>query len=413
MITYCKKSFLIFLFGCTLQPIYAMNRENSQTPYSVLIITHIFPIIMSVYCHYKTTLASNAFQKVILQILNDNLEKNWKQEIKKYLHLGANINGAIDILGKEKTPFLLAIEHSNYKLVNFLLKCGVNPNDCGCRKNSLHIALKSSRDPDTKILEKLLKYGADPDAQTESGFTPLILACGNIATIKLLVQYGADVNKSDGNGFPLFYNIIYKNVDTIKILCNAGAFLHNLDIFGNNALHVALYSQLPRYDIEMLMAHACTPYNQKQDKQLKKMVMTVLCTLQRFKLPNDIRLKILSKLSSDFPHHRKGFTGKLYKKFLNMGFKNPLITQTNNQISFLEQLLQSPNRHGQTALQYLRTKYPVNNPYRNEVEYLLNIDKLKISRYLFNETLGDISQLPENDIARKIYEVKTQLLLNN
>ena len=55
-----------------------------------------------------------------------------------------------------------------------------------------------------EIAEELLKKGAEVDAVSNSGFTPLHLATEvrNVKAVKLLVKYGADVNKINTADFP-------------------------------------------------------------------------------------------------------------------------------------------------------------------------------------------------------------------
>ncbi len=54
------------------------------------------------------------------------------------------------------------------------------------------------KEPDTKIINKLIKKGADINCADSKRHTPLIIASikGNTEVVKILINSGADVNKS-------------------------------------------------------------------------------------------------------------------------------------------------------------------------------------------------------------------------
>ena len=83
-----------------------------------------------------------------------------------------------------------------------------------------------------EVLEKLLKNGMDADTIIENKYMPdnstslHIAACMSkgVDIIKLLIQYGADVNKKNEiNNTPLFYSCMYDFIDNARVLLENGA----------------------------------------------------------------------------------------------------------------------------------------------------------------------------------------------
>ena len=63
--------------------------------------------------------------------------------------------------------------------------------------------LAAARKSDVEAVKGLLAKGADPNAKSPYGATPLFFACdrGNLEIVKILIERGADVNVKD-----TFYN---------------------------------------------------------------------------------------------------------------------------------------------------------------------------------------------------------------
>ena len=97
----------------------------------------------------------------------------------------------------------------------------------------------ASNDDDTsfKIVQLLLKNGADVDNGNSIGVTPLMQACheGSEETAALLLKYNADVEASDNDGRTAIFYAVTRHVspsdDFVKMLYKAGA---DLDAVNNN-----------------------------------------------------------------------------------------------------------------------------------------------------------------------------------
>lgn len=383
---YCKQSFVLTLLVINQQT-YTMKRTNENP--------------------------DAKFNQIILDVLENKIaEHDWKQKIQSLLQQKANINCNIKtnnifepILGVniQRTALYLAAQNLHENLVDYLLVQGANP-------NTYELDYSTENGSRRHILNTMFTKLATSDNHS----------CIQIIIEKLL-QYGADPNADDS--FPLYYSINYKP-EFIKILCNAGASLLNLDKFGNNAFHTAAFAKLPKHYIEMFMIHGHTPlYDQQEDEKLKKRVKETLLLFERIqiqiseenriiicKLPRDIQLRILSYLTLGYC---SGFDKKLSEYTVKMGHYYPILIHTKNQIDYLEKLIHRSNKKGETAFSLLYVSNYDEN-YITEVKDLFNGSIIQKSKNklitIFSDI--DIAQIPVNDIVRKIYTAKTQLLSN-
>lgn len=138
---------------------------------------------------------------------------NHKDIVASLIKAGANV----DILSEESfafTPLKMAVFMGHKDIVQMLVNAGANVNATNNREGEkaaltplfFLIASDCNQDTYTDILKILLKAGANPNPAkgeyNESFITPLMVATslGNIEAVKLLIEYGADVNYKTKEG---------------------------------------------------------------------------------------------------------------------------------------------------------------------------------------------------------------------
>jgi ankyrin repeat protein len=91
-------------------------------------------------------------------------------------------------------------------------------------------------------IERLIAKGADIDAETDLGATPLIFAVNNnkLAAVRTLLYYGPDLNKvTSSYETPLIISVKNRNFEITEALIRAGADLNYPDKQGTTPLHHA------------------------------------------------------------------------------------------------------------------------------------------------------------------------------
>lgn len=107
-------------------------------------------------------------------------------------------------------------------------------------------------------IKLLLEYGANPDSRDRSGLTPLMKAARHpqgYATVKLLIDYGADVNDIAGDRHDyrtvLHHSVFSGNVDLIRLILTSGARYPRLNFDKPSPMDIAIISG--RLDIAKLL----------------------------------------------------------------------------------------------------------------------------------------------------------------
>ena len=131
--------------------------------------------------------AMNTKNDALFKAIGLNNLKQVKKLVKKKK---ANVN----CIKKHATPLLYAIMNNSTEIAVFLLRY--------CSEKIIKLTVNSSFNPllfacnrgNKKMVEKLLKKGADPN-KAANGDTPLYIAClrNNIEIVKLLIKYNANI----------------------------------------------------------------------------------------------------------------------------------------------------------------------------------------------------------------------------
>ena len=121
------------------------------------------------------------------------------QMIKMLLDHGADVNVNLqDVRGQ--TPLSIAAYRGHSSIVAMYLKLGANPNTKEKKKHNTPLHLVAAGGIHyaqfTKIMENLIRHGANVDAQNKEGTTPLMLSSQNgyKDLVNLLLANGAKVN---------------------------------------------------------------------------------------------------------------------------------------------------------------------------------------------------------------------------
>ena len=138
-------------------------------------------------------------------------------------------------------PLTLCLENNHIECARLLLCSGANVNQhyfLGYEINLLPYENYSS-------LELILKHGANPNALSRSGITPLIKACreGNVGAVVLLCRYGAIVNyvtRKFRQRNALVTAIDSKRCDIVEQLLTFGAFAYKHPELANSPLELAI-----------------------------------------------------------------------------------------------------------------------------------------------------------------------------
>jgi ankyrin repeat protein len=137
----------------------------------------------------------------------------------------------------QRTRLSRAVSKGKLERVRSLLEKGADPNWTNSEGNTMLGAAARYGHPD--IVRILLKYGADVNKTTEvkcwgggtiTGVTPLMSACGDlggdIESVKLLLDAGADVNAAESFGNTALAISVYwqyHNLELFDLLIKAGA----------------------------------------------------------------------------------------------------------------------------------------------------------------------------------------------
>jgi len=173
--------------------------------------------------------------------------------------LSGEVTPAIKSL-RVNPALVTASKNSDFEMMRLLLSRGADPNVADLYGAPLVSQLLESPTPDLemkrRVVEHLLKAGADPNRRDNSGFTPLhrVVKKMDGYAISFLLHHGADAklgvscNLCVDNGLrPLQY---VRSAEVAKLLTAAGADVNAVDDRGQTALHGVVNADVARVLIE-------------------------------------------------------------------------------------------------------------------------------------------------------------------
>lgn len=165
-------------------------------------------------------------------------------ELAKAIHDGdlkavrAQLDGGVDVNARDadgNTPLLLAAVFAGPECVELLLKKGADANAA----NKAGATPLTRAATDYRKSKLLIEAGADVKAKSGFGKTPIMIAAikyGNSKTVKLLIDKRADAKARDANGVsPILVAASTGDLDTVKMLVEHGADVNEMP--GPNPRH--------------------------------------------------------------------------------------------------------------------------------------------------------------------------------
>lgn len=111
--------------------------------------------------------------------------------------IGLTLLFSVSLKAQESSLFR-AVENGDAKKIKLLLEAGANPNAFDNDSDNVltNAALFASAD----CMKLLLENKANPNLKNKFGETPMMLCVNDLDKMKLLLQYGADINDSSRSG---------------------------------------------------------------------------------------------------------------------------------------------------------------------------------------------------------------------
>jgi ankyrin repeat protein len=112
------------------------------------------------------------------------------------------------------------------------------------------------------MINLLIARGANVNAKTCDGVTPLMFAHASIGMTRILLKQPVNINDCDQDGWSaLRYNLNgYSNTEVIKMLLDSGINVNATNNYGQTALHLVLTQGMDNINIiNLLLEYGADP----------------------------------------------------------------------------------------------------------------------------------------------------------
>lgn len=191
-----------------------------------------------------------------------------RNKLEKY-----SLNTRKEIVNRVKqgcSPLFIACKKGQQEIAEYLIRtCGANIEQKGTYEvqedRSTHIVTPlwcAAVSGKLAVVELLYQFGADINAVSDSGSTPIRSACfmTHFEIVQELVRYGADINKQNYNGGTCLINSV-QSAKLCGFLLKHGADVNAKDIQNKTALHYAI--QEHRLETTKLLVEFGADYDAK------------------------------------------------------------------------------------------------------------------------------------------------------
>jgi len=172
------------------------------------------------------------------------------------------------------SPLFIACKKGNVEIVEYLVSiCNANLEQRGLYEvqddRSVHNVTPlwcASVAGKFRVVDVLVRYGADVNSMSDTGSTPVRSACfmTHLDIVKLLVNNNADIQKPNYNGGTCLINSV-QSVELCEFLLRNGAEVNAQDIQCKTALHYAI--QEHRFETtKLLLQYGANPYLESRYK---------------------------------------------------------------------------------------------------------------------------------------------------
>ena len=181
--------------------------------------------------------------------VNMGFFENW---IRGRDNIRKKVNNWIPLL----SPLMVAITNGDVTVVNVLLQNGANANAFAVNEDYSRSALMlASIGNNAEIVKILIDFGADVNVQNNNGWTALTFAASyskNPQVVTTLLNFGANVNAKDKDNDTVLINAVHynENIEIIKILLQSGAYVNAKNNSGQTALDMATNEKVKNTIIE-------------------------------------------------------------------------------------------------------------------------------------------------------------------